>query len=57
MTVRRAHSENRVASLEGRSVLMSQWGVLALVPWRSIFRLIISSVTVQRLFPGYVTII
>ena len=37
MTVRRAHSENRVASLEGRSDLMSPWGVLALVPWRSIF--------------------
>ena len=28
MTVRRAHSENRVAILEGRSDLMTPWGVL-----------------------------
>ena len=37
MTVRRAHSENRVAILEGHSDLMTPWGVLALVPWRSFF--------------------
>ena len=37
MTVRRAHSENRVAILEGRSDLMTPWSVLPLVPRRSIF--------------------
>ena len=41
MTVRRAHSENRVAILEGRSDLMTDlmtpWSVLPLVPRRSIF--------------------
>ena len=37
MTVCRAHSESCVTSLEGRSDLMSPWGVLALVPWRSMF--------------------
>ena len=37
MAVRRAHSENRVAILEGRSDLMTPWSVLPLVPRRSIF--------------------
>ena len=37
MTVHRAHSEHRVAILEGRSDLMTPWVVLALVPWRSNF--------------------
>ena len=37
MTVRRAHSENSVAILEGRSDLMTPWSVQPLVPRRSIF--------------------
>ena len=37
MTVRRAHSENSVAILEGCCDLMTPWSVLPLVPRRSIF--------------------
>ena len=37
MTVRRAHSENLVATLEGRCDLMTPWSVLQLVTWSGIF--------------------